>query len=192
MQGNRRSSGLSWSLWAIVILLWAANAAGDQKVTDIPLGASPQSLAVNPGTNKIYVTSNPNSVFVVDAVTHAVVITLTVGNSPGTGPNGITANTKTHQIYVADYGSNTVSVIDGTNGSYPVHSVAVGNGTAQCCGKRKYQHLYVTNYQDNTVSNQLLDLPETVTTIKTGVGPRWLAVNPITNKVYVAIRGTAR
>jgi YVTN family beta-propeller protein len=188
MPENRKGSGLGWSLWAIVILLWAATAAGDQKLTDIALGAAPQSLAVNPVTNKIYVTSNnpistnPGSVYVVDAVTYAVLTVVPVGISPGTGPNGIAVNSTTNKTYVADYGSNTVSVIDGANS---VHSVTVGNEPLNIAVNETTNTIYVTNYGGNTVS-AIDGATENVTTINTGVGPRWLAVNPVTNKVYVA------
>src|ERR1035437_3513750 len=189
MPRNRRSSGLRCSLWAIVIVLWAATAVGDQKVADISLGAPPQSLAVDPVTNKIYVTANPNSVYVADAATYAVVTILTtVGNSLGSGPNGIAVNTQTHKVYVADYGSNTVSVIDGL--TYSVHSVTVGSGPLNLAVNKITNTVYVTNYGGNTGTTvSAIDCstnPETVTTFNTGHGPRWLAINPVKNKVYVA------
>ncbi len=192
MQGNRRSSGLRRSLWAMVIMLWAATAAADQKLAaDIPLGAPPQSLAVDPVTNKIFVTSNnsistnPGSVYVIDAVTRALVTVVPVGVSPGSGPNGIAVDTQTHKVYVANYGSNTVSVIDGL--TYAVHSVTVGNGPINLAVNEITSTVYVTNYLGNTVSAiNCSTTPETVTTINTGHGPRWLAVNPVKNKVYVA------
>jgi len=189
MQAEHRSRGRSWSLWALVILLWTIAAAADQKVADIALGAAPQSLAVNPVSNKIYVTANnsngadPGSVYVVDAVTYALLTVVTVGNSPGTGPNGIAVNSSTNLTYVADYGSNTVSVIDGAN-NYAVHAIAVGNGPENIAINESTNTIYVTNYLGNTVS-AIDGATQNVTTISTGKGPRWLAVNPNTNKVYV-------
>ena len=192
MQGIRSSSGLVCPLWAIVILLWAAPAAADQNVANIALGASPQSLAVNSVTNKIYVTSNnpssanPGSVYVVNAVSpYAVVTVVSVGISPGSGPNGIAVNATTNKTYVANYGGNTVSVIDG---SYNVQTVTVGNGPLNIAVNASTNTIYVTNYGSgtgNTVS-AINGSTEVVTTINTGTGPRWLAVNPVTNMVYVA------
>jgi YVTN family beta-propeller protein len=126
-------------------------------------------------------------VYVVNAVApYAVAATLTVGNSPGTGPNGIAVNATTNKTYVADYGGSTVSVIDGGN-NYAVHAVTVGNEPLNIAVNASTNTIYVTNYQDNTVSAiNASTVPETVTTIPTGTGPRWLAVNPVTNKVYVA------
>ena len=190
MQAVRGRSGRSWPLWALIILLWTVAAAGDEKVNDILLGAAPQSLALNPITNIIYVTannpigSNPGSVYVVDAVQQSVVTVVPVGISPGTGPNGIAVNATTNKTYVANYGSGTVSVIDGNN-NYAVHSVLVGNGPDDIAVNETTDTTYVTNYTDNTVT-AIDGATEKVTTISTGTGPRWLAVNPLTNRVYVA------
>ncbi len=169
-------------------------AAGDQKLAaDIALGAPPQSLAIDPVINKIYVTANPNIVYVVDVATRAVVTTLTVGSNPGSGPNGIAVNTQTHKVYVANYGSstansNTVSVIDGNN-NYAVHSVTVGNGPLNIAVNESTNTIYVTNYGYSTAGTTVSAIngaTEQVTTINTGHGPRWLAINPLTNQVYVA------
>ena len=192
MQAVRGRSGRCWPLWALIILilLWTIAAAGDEKVNDILLGAAPQSLALNPITNIIYVTvnnpigTNPGSVYVVDAVQQTVVTVVPVGISPGTGPNGIAVNATTNKTYVANYGSGMVSVIDGNN-NYAVHSVTVGNGPDDIAVNETSDTIYVTNYTDNTVS-AIDGATEKVTTILTGTGPRWLAVNPVTNRAYVA------
>ena len=89
MQAVRGRSGRCWPLWALIILilLWTIAAAGDEKVNDILLGAAPQSLALNPITNIIYVTvnnpigTNPGSVYVVDAVQQTVVTVVPVGRA---------------------------------------------------------------------------------------------------------------
>ena len=198
MQAGRGGSARSWSFWALLILLWTVTAAGDENVNTIALGAAPQSLALNPTTNIIYVTANnavstnPGSVYVVDAVKQTLITAVTVGISPGTGPNGIAVNGTTNKTYVANYGSGTVSVIDGNN-SYAVHSVTVGTagkpaaniGPDNIAVNQSTDTIYVTNYLDNTVS-AIDGATEKVTTVATGTGPRWLAVNPVTNEVYVA------
>ena len=74
-----------------------------------------------------------------------------VGISPGTGPNGIAVNATTNKTYVANYGSGTVSVIDGNN-NYAVHSVLVGNGPDDIAVNETTDTTYVTNYTDNTVT----------------------------------------
>ena len=190
MQAGRGRSGRSWPFWALLILLWTVTAAGDENVNTIALGAAPQSLALNPITNIIYaiannaVSTDPGSVYVADAVKQTVITVVTVGISPGTGPNGVAVNSTTNKTYVANYGSGTVSVIDGNN-NYAVHPVTVGNGPDNIAVNESTDTIYVTNYTDNTVSS-IDGATEKVTTIATGTGPRWLAVNPVTNEVYVA------
>ncbi len=69
-------------------------------------------VGVNPTTNKIYMT-NGNAISVIDGFTNNVVNTIPVGNSP----TGIGVNSNTNKIYVPNYGSNTISVIDGNSSS---------------------------------------------------------------------------
>ncbi|HEY6882666.1 MAG TPA: hypothetical protein VI278_01355 [Nitrososphaeraceae archaeon] len=51
--------------------------------------------------------------------------TRTAGIKVGTSPSAIAVNSKTHMIYVVNYGSNTVSVIDGQLDQV-VKNIAVG------------------------------------------------------------------
>ena len=76
-------------------------------------------IAVNPTTNEIYVTNlGSNTVSKINSntgnVTNIRFETSPNGTSPnGTSPNRIAINPETNKIYVANSGSNTVSVIDG-------------------------------------------------------------------------------
>src|SRR5919112_1991383 len=79
----------------------------------IPVGKTPVGIAVDPNTNRIYVSnSNNNTVSVIDGATNRVI------GDPipvGEGPFGIAVDPNTNRIYVSNYFSdnNTVSVIDG-------------------------------------------------------------------------------
>src|SRR5215469_9950591 len=81
-------------------------------------------MAVNPTTNEIYVTKlGSNTVSKINSntgnVTNIRFETFPNGTSSngtfpnGTSPNRIAINPETNKIYVANSGSNTVSVIDG-------------------------------------------------------------------------------
>jgi YVTN family beta-propeller protein len=93
-------------------------------VAHIGVGEAPTGVAVNPGTNRIYVTNRgypvddgPNdSVTVIDGNIFAVSATIPVGQVP----LGAKVDTRNHVIYVSNFygevsapGSGAVSVIDG-------------------------------------------------------------------------------
>ncbi len=105
----------------------------------------------------------------------------------GTNPHGVAANPLTNRIYVANIGSNTVSVINSaTNGV--IATVPVGVNPFGVAVNRSTNRIYVVNAGANTVSvidgvtNTVIGAP-----IGVGTGPEGVAVNESTNKVYVAI-----
>jgi len=149
-------------------------------------GNTPQAVAINPVTDKIYVTATFTGVTVIDGATN-LTETLTNPNGPGWAA----VNPVTDKIYVTNSVSNNVTVIDGaTNstttvgaGSYP-EDVAVNPLTdkifvANCgtnCGGQGFGNVTVIDGATNstvTVTDQNAD------------GPFTLAVNSLTNKIYV-------
>ena len=141
---------------------------------------TPIEVAVNPVTNKIYVANNSsNNVTVIDGATNA---TTTV--AAGETPWAVAVNPVTNKIYVANYlGSNNVTVIDGATNA--TTTVAAG-GSSLCRGREPgdKQDLRRQQWQRQRDGHRRRDechehggrreLPEAV------------AVNPITNKIYVA------
>jgi YVTN family beta-propeller protein len=81
------------------------------KVTDtITVGNNPQSIAINPATNIVYVAnSNDSTVSVVNGANDKVIDTITVGNNP----QSIAINPATNIVYVANSNDSTVSVVNG-------------------------------------------------------------------------------
>ena len=76
---------------------------------DVPLSTSVCSngIAINPETDKLYVTdSESNTVSVIDGNTNEVISKISVGNAP----TDIAVNPATNKIYVTNSGSKTVSV----------------------------------------------------------------------------------
>jgi YVTN family beta-propeller protein len=92
----------------------------------------------------------------------------------------------TNQVYVANYGGTTVTVIDGaTNGTATVTVGSVPNAVAVNAVTNK---VYVANDSSNSVT--VIDgATNGTTTVTVGSNPRAVAVNPVTNKVYVANYG---
>jgi len=100
-------------------------------------------------------------------------------------PSSIAVNPTPHLIYVANYDSNTVSVIDGEN--YIIHrNIKVGNNPTSIVVNPTTHLIYVANSGSNTVS--IIDSnTNTVTkTIIIGLFVDKVSINPNINKVYIA------
>ena len=83
-------------------------------VTNIPTGATPCAVAVNPATKLIYVVNHEgDTVTVIDGTQSKVLATAKVGEKP----QGIAVDAKANRIYVANVHGDSVSVIDGARNS---------------------------------------------------------------------------
>src|SRR5438445_13898925 len=82
--------------------------------TTVNAGVGPESIAVNPVTNKIYVAnagfylSNNGSVTVIDGATNS-----TTSVNAGPNPTAVAVNPLTNSIYAVN--GNRVTIIDGTS-----------------------------------------------------------------------------
>lgn len=172
--------------------LTAINGATNATET-ISLGATSYGVAVNPVTNMIYVAnSNSNTITAINGATNATQ-TITVG----TYPWHVAVNPVTNTIYAANPGSNNVSVINGATGAVtatiPVGSVpievAVNPVTNMIyvsnCGDGSNNYVYCGGSGNGSVT-AINGANNTTTTITAGTNPFALAVNPVTNNIYVA------
>ena len=105
--------------------------------------------------------------------------------SVGSHPYGVAVNPSTNTVYVANYGSNSVSVIDGSTNTV-TSTVSVGNGPSGVAANPSTNTVYVANGGDDSVSVINGSTNAVTTTIQVGSGPRGVAGNPWTNTVYVA------
>lgn len=102
----------------------------------------------------------------------------------GTDPQGVAVNPLTNRIYVANHGSNDVSVIDGATNTV-VATVPVGV-EPQAIGVNPSTNLvYVTNQGGDSVSVIDGASNAVVATIPVGTRPFGVAVNATTNRIYV-------
>ena len=99
-------------------------------------------------------------------------------------PQGVDVNPHTNTIYVANYLSNTTSVINGTTNTV-VENIPVG-GNPQSVGVNPNTNMvYVANSWTNDVSVINGTTNTAIENITVGVSPLDIAVNPNTNRVYV-------
>ena len=159
-------------------------------------GSRPFAIAVNPATNKIYVVNNgPNTVTIIDGATNT---TETV--PVGTAPVAIAVNTVTNKAYVACSGGTVWVITEDEEGNpfgrripgislnpqaiivNPVTNkiyVAASNGGIFSTFNPNGA-VFVINGTNDAVSP---------TTIPGGKNPFAIALNPVTNRIYVANDG---
>jgi len=113
-------------------------------------------------------------------------ITVNVGISP----SQVVVNQNTHLVYVANTGSNTVSVIDGlpsspTNNTV-ISTITVGSTPIGIDLDKTNNIIYTANQGSNTVSVINGSTNSVITNIPVGIAPSGVSVNPNTKLVYVA------
>jgi YVTN family beta-propeller protein len=105
----------------------------------------------------------------------------------GTNPSAIAINSVTNRIYVANQGSNNVTVIDGASNS--TATISVGTSPVAVAVNPVANRVYVANQGSNTVT--VIDgASNSTATIPVGTQPAALAVNATTDRVYVVNQGS--
>ncbi len=101
----------------------------------------------------------------------------------GTQPNAVAVNPVTNKIYVANYESGNVTVIDGRTNE--TSTVAAGTNPDAVAVNPVTNKIYVANYGSGNVT--VIDGETNQTsTVEAGTHPYAVAVNPVTDKIYVA------
>jgi YVTN family beta-propeller protein len=145
------------------------------------------SLTVNPFNNKLYVSLFGSTVQIIDGGTDQV-----IGSVGVQFPGRAAIDFATNRVYVPSgnfFGS--VVVIDGTTNA-ALATIQTGNFTA-AVGLDFQRHLaYAANQGFSAETNDLSVIDTTtntvIGTIQTDESPNTVAVNPFTNRIYVANR----
>ena len=112
-----------------------------------------------------------------------------VVSTVGTGdvPMAAAVNDITNRVYVVNYGSSDVTVIDG--GSHrPIATVKVGLWPQQIAINTKTNMIYVVNTHANTVSVIDGRTNTVAATVPADKGPWAVAVDEVSNMIFVANR----
>src|SRR5436305_1375706 len=160
---------------------------GRDRIATVRVGSRPKWLAVNPATNRIYVSNAGDATLsVIDGATLAVSATLAIG---GAGP--VAADVATNVIAVLRLGTpSEVTLIDGSSNTW----LTVGNGgtlPALMALNPATHKLYVTNSGSHDVRVVDLSNPSAAAAaipIPGRIGP--LAVDTRRNRIYVTSDGT--
>jgi YVTN family beta-propeller protein len=164
------------------------NGATNAVTVTVTVGSDPVAIAVNSATNTIYVVNaSSNNVTVINGSTNATT-TVAAGNSP----DAVAINSVTNTIYVTNNLDNTVTVINGSSNA--TSSLAVGELPVNVAVNSATNKVYVVNVgggpsvggqNDGTVT-VINGSSNTVTaTVNVGAGPDPIAVNTVTNMVYI-------
>lgn len=152
----------------------------------IEVGTTPEKMAISPDGNHLYVTNKNTTVDVINIDPNSPKYN-TVEFSPGgfTSPYGV-AVAENGKAYVANKGSNTVSVID--NGNKVGADITVGSapwGVATSDRGYAKGYVYVSNSNSNSVSVIDTATNTVATTIGLDAAPGDLVVSPDGNLLYV-------
>src|SRR5437773_2001209 len=158
-------------------------------VNTITVGLGPGFVAVNPKTNKIYVTltggccADGNAVAVIDGSIDTVVNIVTVDLDPFI----VAVNPRTNLVYVTHAGVDKITVIDGATdtvkATFSIGSEARAiafdsNGKFVYVAARNINQLAVVDASNNTV----------VQYIPVGRRPHGVVFNPANGRIYVTNR----
>ena len=150
----------------------------------------PLNIAVNPDTNKIYVINDVDlydtdngTISVIDGTRDELInATILVGDNP----IDIAVNPITNKIYVANYGSDTVSVINGSTNKLSA-TIPVGDPPRDIAINPNTNKIYLTKDGDlhdvSIIDGTRDELINNITIV--GQATHNIAVNPNTNKIYV-------
>ncbi|WP_370297339.1 beta-propeller fold lactonase family protein [Rossellomorea marisflavi] len=125
---------------------------------------------------------NGNDIVVISSANEEV-DTITVGDNP------IALVQTTAHLYVANFGSDNVSVID-VNERSVIKTLDVGSGPDALAVTPDEKYVYVTNWDSNNVSVISITEQKVITTIQTGVNPDALEITSDGSRVYIVNFGS--
>lgn len=114
-----------------------------------------------------------------------VIDTIPVGGSP----IGVAVNEKTNRIYVTNFLSNTISVIDGATNTVIKTIDAEAEAPCAAAVNSATNKIYVANCNAGLVTVIDGENHTFVTSIPVGPNTKGIAVNSVTNRIYVTTEG---
>jgi YVTN family beta-propeller protein len=179
--------------------LYAIIGSDNKKQFEIPI-SSPSGIAVDNIENSVpgilFVANKENNT--ISLITRYILNQYRLETVPvGAKPLDIDVNPITNRIYVANSGSNSVSVIDYTINydNYTIQTTALDNVNVEVFPSHLSvnpitNRIYVANSGSNSVSVIDGSINKVIDTIPVGNVPSNTALNPFTNRIYVANSGS--
>jgi len=133
--------------------LFVIDGTTNKIVQTIPVGTGLDYVAVNQATNMMYVdlstAEGPNLLSVIDGTTNKIVQNIPVGSAP----IEITVNEKTNTVYVANYHSDSISVVQFVSNAYHVvNTISTGHYPESIRVNSNTNTIYVLNENGYAIS----------------------------------------
>lgn len=152
-------------------------------IATIKVGNAPMGVAVDPGTQDVYVANTgDNTVSVIDASARQVTGTIKVGD-----PWSVAVDPGSHLVYATTASDDTVSVVDSATHRV-TGTIKVGDDPWSVAVDPVTHTVYVTNAKDGTLSVIDTTTARVTGTIEVGQYAD-VAVDPGTHTVYVTNSG---
>lgn len=167
----------------------AFDAATGDVLATISVGLTPIGIIAPKDTGKVYVSNEDgNSVSVISKTTLSVITTISLG--AGTKPHHVNASADGRYVFVAEFGTNKIAMIDTLNDTFTVL-------TASSSPTAKTHAVWVGEsgvvYAANTVINQIAAIDPVNNTIlqeiTVGTSPSEVLVTHNEKTAYVSVRG---
>jgi YVTN family beta-propeller protein len=153
-------------------------------LTRTPVGTEPLSIALNPDTNRIYVTNSGSAnVSVIEGNTDRVIATVPVGDLPYT----IAVNRLANKVYVSRTFSDVTVIIDGKTNLPTTVKAGVGDAVA---AESLDNRTYLTSFEALQVT-AFDGLNDRVSKIETPNHMWAMAASPATRKIYAVSVGNS-
>ena len=156
--------------------------ATNSVVTTIPVGTSPNFLAITPDLSKVYVTNFASTVSVISTATNTVIAT--IGGLPTADnlviyPDGST-------VYVSNYQAASIGVIKAATNTLVTTFFTVQPFPSGLAVSPDGSLLYAASVASNDIQVINTTTYATVTTIPVGIQPLGVLLSPDGSKLYVA------
>jgi len=170
----------------------------DDVIKDINVGNQPVTVLVDnteKAANSLVFVANlqSNTISVIDATKNEV---LSPAISVGTEPTSLAVNEIANRLYVANRGSDTVSVIDyflsnqGEFKKFTIANITVQKYPSDIAINTDTNKIYVANYYSDSISVIDGATNTIISNVKVGVNPSSIAINQDTNRIYVTNYGS--
>jgi YVTN family beta-propeller protein len=176
--------------------------SGDSEIGAAEMGVNPTHAAILPNNSRVFVAS-AGSLYTGDADT-VMAFTPAADSTSATGlgtPSVFTLpfgslpvfvnTTQNSAVYVANFGTNTVSAISTATNSITLTG-AVGSQPVAIAETPNAQNVYVVNQADNTVTDLSPTDLSTLATIPVAGKPIWAVARQDSRRVYVLAQGAGQ
>lgn len=146
-------------------------------------------LAFDPNDQEFWVAAPPSCVIVLQGAGYGA--NITASYPVGTNPFGVAIDPKDHEVFVANSGSDNVTVLNDSTGA-AIANLPVGSSPSGIAYDPVHDAVFVANNGSNNVSiiNASGVQPRVVASLNVGYGPVGVVVDPATNSTFVANYGS--